>query len=205
MCQTRTPAARGAAATAGIECTICRQTVWFPRRGGTPREHLCPHGRLCIAGNPRRRVLACQSCLTQFEPKSPEDVALPAGLPYAAATGPRARVPVPHILRPQASQSYRHFRLPQPFRAAPSGVLRFAPALRVTGETGGRRPDWVRLPLGPLRSPCVPLSRASARARQRRPRIRVGSPPPVALRDQCLRVSLQGPASAAQDQRDEVV
>ena len=39
--------------------------------------------------------------------------------------------------RPQQPPAYRPFRLRQPLRAAPSGVLRFAPALRVTEAKPG--------------------------------------------------------------------
>jgi hypothetical protein len=45
------------------KCSVCGETIWFRRRDGTPREHSCPHGRSCIAANPRRRALGCPQCL----------------------------------------------------------------------------------------------------------------------------------------------
>jgi len=61
----------------------------------------------------------------------------------AGDLGQTPRVRVQSLTSSVPRQWYRPFRLPQPLRAAPSGVLRFAPALRVTrrnrrGESEGR-------------------------------------------------------------------
>jgi hypothetical protein len=78
---------------------------------------------------------------------------------------PRAREPA--VLdpdRPQQPPAYRPFRLRQPLRAAPSGVLRFAPALRVTEAKpgGGGLTGFI------LRSGLIAVGAFLPRARLRR-------------------------------------
>ena len=109
-------------------------------------------GRRCA----RAPVASARSPPRTARPRSPSR----SRCHHARADGPASPRRDNRSARPQHFSAYRPFRPRQPLRASPSGVLRFAPPLRVTGaEPGG----------GGLTEPCpAPASCWSVRSHDAR-------------------------------------